>query len=200
MDILCLGDSNTFGYLPHSLFQRDQAWPSLYPTHLKDPVQVQIDGACGRFFLDPLGGESRSDGRARLTLHAGKGPWAGLILQLGTNDLMTREVGTDTLAAAMAASLQAFHQAQARAQILILLPAFRPALEDPFWIGTTYAGLQAKADRFARLLQSQDLPPHTSLMDTAPFLKDSPDGVHLTHQGHRNLAAHIAQAWPLTLT
>lgn len=194
--ILCLGDSNTFGYLPEVAFDRTRAWPALLPGHLKDSVQVHIDAACGRVFLDPYVHESRFDGRARLALHAQKGPWSGLFLQLGSNDLLSQDMGADVLAYAMAQAIRSFCQAQTQAQVLILLPAFSH-VEDPFWIGTTYAGLKGKADRFATALKNQDLPSQTQIVDTAPFLQNSPDGVHLTYQGHRDLASHLAKILPL---
>lgn len=195
-DILCLGDSNTLGYLPGRVFDRTQAWPGLFQAYLKKSIQIHLDAACGRVFLDPFVLKSRSDGRARLAFQAQKGPWSGLIVQLGTNDLMTQDMGADTLASSMAQALRSFHQAQAGAQIIILLPAFSDALEDPFWIGTSYSGLKAKAGRFAASLQNQSLPPQTRIVDTGPFLQKSPDGVHLTYQGHQDLAIHLAQIWP----
>lgn len=191
-DILCLGDSNTFGYLPGSPFDRSQAWPSLYTTYLNTSVQVHVDAACGRPFLDPFFPDSPSQGKARLALHTQKRAYDRIILQLGTNDLLAGDIGADVLGQAMARSMRQVKEIHPDTDWILLLPAFSRPLKTPFWTGRSYEALIGGAHRLADVLHGERLPLQTDLVDTLSFLEGSPDGVHFPLAGHEHLAGYLA--------
>lgn len=92
-EILCFGDSNTWGYVPGKgvRFPRDTRWPGVLRRELGDGVAVIEEGQSGRTTVwdDPV--EGHKNGRAYLVpcLESHK-PLDLVVLMLGTNDLKTR--------------------------------------------------------------------------------------------------------------
>lgn len=92
-NILCFGDSNTWGADPHSgpRFDRQTRWPCILQRELGDDYYVIEEGLPGRTTAwdDPL--EGYKNGLEQLTpiLHSQK-PIDLLIIMLGTNDLKNR--------------------------------------------------------------------------------------------------------------
>lgn len=87
--ILCFGDSNTFGYIPGGIgrYDRRTRWPGRLQRLLGDGFRVIEEGVCGRTtaFPDPYepGKCGLDDICADMELY---GPVDLLIVMLGTND------------------------------------------------------------------------------------------------------------------
>jgi lysophospholipase L1-like esterase len=92
-EILCFGDSNTWGYVPGKgeRFPRDVRWPGVLRRELGDGVLVLEEGQNGRTTVwdDPV--EGHKNGLAYLVpcLESHR-PLDLVVLMLGTNDLKAR--------------------------------------------------------------------------------------------------------------
>lgn len=92
-DVLCFGDSNTWGYNPKdgSRFPWGVRWTSILQEKLKEQkVRIIEEGLCGRttIFEDPLR-QGRSGVELFPTLLETHGQPQYIILMLGTNDCKT---------------------------------------------------------------------------------------------------------------
>lgn len=93
MNILCFGDSNTYGYKPDGTgrFDTDTRWTSLLQKKLGADHRVIEEGLCGRttVFQDDLREGRRGLDLIGVTLEM-HNPIDLLIVMLGTNDCKTR--------------------------------------------------------------------------------------------------------------
>ena len=110
MNILCFGDSNTYGYKPDGTgrFDTDTRWTSLLQKKLGADHRVIEEGLCGRttVFQDDL-----REGRRGLDLIGVSmemhNPIDLLIVMLGTNDCKTRyNASAGTIAKGLAQVIQ----------------------------------------------------------------------------------------------
>ena len=93
-DVLCFGDSNTWGYNPKdgSRFPWGVRWTSVLQELLKDQgIRVIEEGLCGRtaVFEDPLR-QGRKGVELFPTLLETHGQPDQIVLMLGTNDLQPK--------------------------------------------------------------------------------------------------------------
>ena len=89
MNILCFGDSNTYGYKPDGTdrFDTDTRWTSLLQKKLGADHRVIEEGLCGRttVFDDPFRTERRGTEMLPAILESHR-PVDTIVLMLGTND------------------------------------------------------------------------------------------------------------------
>lgn len=93
MNILCFGDSNTYGYKPDGTgrFDENTRWTSLLQKKLGTDHRIIEEGLCGRttVFSDELREGRRGFDTIGITVES-HNPVDLLILMLGTNDCKTR--------------------------------------------------------------------------------------------------------------
>lgn len=93
MNILCFGDSNTYGYKPDGTgrFDENIRWTSLLQKKLGTDHRIIEEGLCGRttVFSDELREGRRGLDTIGITVES-HNPVDLLILMLGTNDCKTR--------------------------------------------------------------------------------------------------------------
>lgn len=92
-EILCFGDSNTYGLIPGTKerYGRDTRWTGLLEQHLYEKgYRIIEEGLCGRttVFEDELR-EGRKGAALLPTLLESHAPIDRVVLMLGTNDCKT---------------------------------------------------------------------------------------------------------------
>ena len=110
MNILCFGDSNTYGYKPDGTgrFDTDTRWTSLLQKKLGADHRVIEEGLCGRttVFQDDLREGRRGLDLIGVTMEMHT-PIDLLIVMLGTNDCKTRyNASAGTIAKGLAQVIQ----------------------------------------------------------------------------------------------
>lgn len=177
MDILCFGDSNTYGYDPRGYFggRYDAAnrWPELLKTNLGQPVIN--DGANGRCIpraAAPLPSDFESADR--------------ILIMLGTNDLLQGSKPGE--AAAAMEQFLARLLAQGCRPILIAPPPMKRGE----WVPTEdlITASRELAVQYALVAQRLSIP----FVNTRHW--DIPlafDGVHFTEEGHRIFARRLLE-------
>ena len=110
MNILCFGDSNTYGYKPDGTgrFDTDTRWTALLQKKLGADHRVIEEGLCGRttVFQDDLREGRRGLDLIGITMEM-HNPIDLLILMLGTNDCKSRyNASAGTIAKGLAQVIQ----------------------------------------------------------------------------------------------
>ena len=129
IDVLCFGDSNTWGYNPKdgSRFPWGVRWTSVLQEQLKDQgVRVIEEGLCGRttIFEDPLrqGRKGMELFPALLETH---GQPEQIILMLGTNDCkMVFSASAEVIGKGIMCLLDQAKQFAPDSKILLISPIF----------------------------------------------------------------------------
>lgn len=92
-EVLCFGDSNTWGYAPRSQerFARNTRWTGVLQAALGDGCRVIEEGLNGRTTVwdDPVEGDKNGRRQLRALLESHR-PLDLVVLMLGTNDLKRR--------------------------------------------------------------------------------------------------------------
>lgn len=168
MNILCYGDSNTFGWDPRSFFggRYDEPWPEHLSKH--SGFQVRTDAACGREIPKrPVEFPNETD---------------LLILMLGTNDLLRGSAASEA-AERMAQFLSKIHVRE----VLLLAP---PPLCRGEWVPDEELISRSRqlALEYRALAQKRNI----RFLDTGGWgIPLAFDGVHFTEDGHRLFAEHL---------
>ena len=198
--ILCFGDSNTFGYIPGNgqRYPWGVRWTSILNEKLGlENYRVIEEGLCGRttIFEDPL-----RDGRRGVdilpTVLETHAPVDLVVLMLGTNDCKSVYGATAEIIGKGISNLIAQIRAYAKTSKILLIspihlgeqvwkkeydPEFSPASIE------VSKGLAGVYQRIARKEQAD-------LLDAAVYAGPSSiDQEHLTEEGHRLLAGAILQ-------
>lgn len=178
MKIVCVGDSNTYGFDPREYgggrYRPESRWVDLVAA--KTGWEV-----CNR------GENGQSVPRRRISLPEGTDL---VIVMLGTNDLLQGE-NADGVAESMEHFLQSLTIPAER--ILLVAP---PPLVHGAWVSdpTQIRESQALAARYQALAQA--LGTHFADADRWS-ISLAYDGVHFTEQGHRTFAARLLESLPL---
>ena len=208
--VICLGDSNTHGYcgaqegetLCGGRFSEAERWPCLLQRALGEEYLVIEEGLCGRttVFPDPLepGLDAISYLRPCLLSHA---PVSLLILMLGTNDTKERfhvnaaniAMGLERLVRkAMTVDCWGNHGPN----VLIVAP---PPIGEKMINADMGRGCPEKSAKLARHFAETARLLGCHFMDAAGCQFNSVDFMHLTRQGHAQLAARLAELVPTLL-
>ena len=197
IEILCFGDSNTYGFTPDwkHRYGRDIRYPGVLQALLGDGYYVAEDGLIGRTAAFP---DSNRDGRSALeTLPLSiesHGPVQYIILMLGTNDCKidkTRSAedvgaGMDKLVRLVIGMLPAWTKI-----LLVAPPPLGPAApqRDPEYDAQSLAVSQGVAAQYQMIAEAYGL----RFLDAGTVAQMSAlDGEHLDPDGHKKLAAAIA--------
>lgn len=197
IEILCFGDSNTYGFTPDwkHRYGRDIRYPGALQALLGDGYYVAEDGLIGRTAAFP---DSNRDGRSALeTLPLSiesHGPVQYIVLMLGTNDCKadkTRSaeevgIGMDKLVRLVIGMLPAW------TKILLVCPpplgASAPQ-RDPEYDAQSLTVSQGVAEQYRMIAEAYGL----RFLDAGTVTQMSAlDGEHLDPDGHKKLAAAIA--------
>ncbi len=208
--ILCLGDSNTHGYCADPAdcadggirFNESERWTCLLQQKLGEGYLVTEEGLSGRttVFPDPLH-ESMDALSVAYALLKSHETVDLLIIMLGTNDTKDRlgmnaaciGLGMDRLVRkCMSVDCWGDHNSNI---LIVAPPPIGDQIQDPC-MGTTCA---AKSRELAKYYQERARLLGCHFMDAAGCEFNSIDFMHLTRQGHAQLADRLAALIPQIL-
>jgi lysophospholipase L1-like esterase len=202
-EILCFGDSNTWGYSPHTFdrYPRDVRWTGVLQMELGPDYHVIEEGLNARTTVwdDPIEGVGSSkNGRAYLIpcLESHK-PLDLVIIKLGTNDLKYRFSVTATDIANSAGTLvDVVKNSQAgrgnsSPAVLLIAPPPLGRLTD---FAEMFKGGVEKSKEFAVQFRRVAQEKGCAFLDAGQILTCSEaDGLHYDPEGHRALGLAVAR-------
>ncbi|KDR94216.1 Lysophospholipase L1 [Peptoclostridium litorale DSM 5388] len=193
--ILCYGDSNTWGWNPHTArrYPKEMRWPTILQRKLGNEFDVIAEGLPGRTTVwdDPVGGEYKNGKKYLLPcLHSHK-PVDVIVIMLGTNDLKHRfsleavdiAQGVEMLVDIVKTSCTGRDSKSPHVLVVIPPPTECIDTEDSVTIGGRRKSLDFPV-QFTNILNNQ-----CHLLDAGGIVKSSSiDGEHLEPQYHDKLA------------
>ena len=201
-NILCYGDSNTFGYMPGTgeRYPSDIRYPGRLQKLLGNEYHVIEEGCCGRTTLydDPSDGwqSGLDDLRTCLDMYQ---PVHLVILMLGTNDLKTAfHLNAEQIAESAGKLVDAIQSFVFKKQnfmpqiILVSPPEIGPNIRNsPFcWAFSQMAAEESK--RFPVFYKAVADRKNCLFVNAAEYVSPSEtDSLHLTAEGHGKLAAAL---------
>ena len=197
MNILCYGDSNTWGYIPNINGYSKDAIMTHYPTQdcwwhtLMQDNQIFLDGLCGRCIAHENRWLKNRNASKTIDKDLENYPTIDLIIvQLGTNDCKSEyDDSAETITENMEKLLQQI-KTLINAEIMIISPA--KIREDNKITKKYYIGAEEKSehlDQLYRELASNNNYYFVSGKD----LEIGEDGEHLTKRGHADLGNSVAK-------
>ena len=181
MKIVCYGDSNTYGYDGDEMFggrfPEERRWPELLGQMLGcECVNCGLNGRRVPRFQRSV--------EADLTLLRRFGDGAGVIVMLGTNDILA-EAEPEDVAEHMRRFLEALRGAMPQSPVLLVAP---PPVTG---FGEEYSQeSEALAAAYERVAEELGI----SFADTAFWqIPMGGDGVHFSERGHRLFALKMGQ-------
>lgn len=201
MDILCFGDSNTWGANPSGgRWPRDVRWPGRLQAMLGDGHHVVEDGLCGRTtgFDDPFIRDRSGLQALPLSLEIHE-PLDVVILALGINDCQTQYGATPRVIARGAQRLVEtvlqfpYEESFPIPKVLLISPAYTgDAISGSRFAGyddTSKEKSHALAPLFAQVAQENGC----LFLNGATVLSASPiDQLHFDAEAHAALAEAVA--------
>lgn len=212
--ILCFGDSNTYGFCADPAdcadggirFNEEERWTCLLQKHLGDGFLVTEEGLPGRttVFEDPLT-EGLSGISSIYGLLKSHEMIDLLVIMLGTNDTKERfSANTAAIAKGMdrlvrkAISIDCW--ADNRPNILIVCPPpIGKGVEHGIFADEMGKGCSEKCESMAQSYAQTAALLGVHFLDAAGCSFNTLDYMHLTREGHQQLAERIAQLVPSLL-
>ena len=199
-EILCFGDSNTWGYDPatQERFPRNVRWTGVLQETLGQEYRVIEEGLNGRTTVweDPVEGDKMGR-RHLLPCLESQAPLDLVVLLLGTNDLKMRYSAPPSDIAAGAAVLVDIIAGSAAGRdgkappVLLLAP---PPLAKLTAFAGMFAGGAEKAPHLGQLYAEVARSRGCPFLDTGKVIHSSDiDGIHLEAAQHRLLAQAVAR-------
>jgi lysophospholipase L1-like esterase len=203
-NILCYGDSNTYGTVPmeHAFhderFAADVRWPGVLAERLGAKFRVIEEGLPGRTTVhdDPIEGASRNGKTYLLPCLGSHKPLDAIVLMLGTNDLKTRfSVTPEDIGRSLFALVELIWSCNAgrsgrQPKLLIVAPA---PIEEVGFLGEIFAGGTAKSHGIAAKYEAVAAHFGTAFLDAGQIIEvSSTDGIHFDAEQHRRLGEAIA--------
>ena len=210
-NILCFGDSNTFGTVPmqnpehDERYPADVRWPGVVAKTLGSRFHIIEEGLPGRTTVhdDAIEGASRNGKTYLLPCLGSHKPLDAIVLALGTNDLKTRFALTpEDVRRGIEALLEVITQgrcgrAGSSPRIVIVAPA---PIEEVGFLGEIFVAGAAKSLRLAEKYEAVAHTHGLAFVDGGAVARISPvDGVHLDSDQHALLGAAIAKSLTLVL-
>lgn len=200
-NILCFGDSNTWGADPAGgpRFDRATRWPCILQRELGDGYHVIEEGLGGRTTVwdDPLEGPKNGLEHLVPILQSHK-PLDQLIIMLGTNDLKNRfsvsamDVSWGIRRLILAARTQADCFVNGEPNILIICP---PPFADMSQLdfNQIFIGGEEKSHQLATHYQAICDEQQVPMLNAGDVIQSSPtDGIHLDVAEHAKLGKAVA--------
>ena len=203
-NILCFGDSNTWGYTPGTAarYAQDVRYTGVMQAALGSDYRILEDGLNARttVYEDPWSPWRLGKEALPIALVAQK-PLDLLVLMLGTNDLKF----TDAFGAAKGAEtlISLAQMVQARKESSLVFPnglkilLVSPILLDPVVANDPYGTLRNGAEeskKFAYYFSHVAQAKNVAFFDAASVAKPSKiDGIHMEPESHRALGLALAE-------
>ena len=199
-EVLCYGDSNTWGADPanSTRFSRDVRWPGVLQKTLGAAYHVIEEGLGGRTTVweDPI--EGHKNGKEYLIpCLATHSPLDLVIIMLGTNDLKYRFSATAQDIAAGAGILvdtvnkSGTPKNPQAPKVLLLAP---PQLGKLTELKEMFEGGREKSRRFSKHFKAVADMYGCAFFDTSTVIKSSDiDGIHLDDEAHKQLGQAVAK-------
>jgi lysophospholipase L1-like esterase len=199
-EVLCFGDSNTWGFDPASLrrYRREERWPGVLQKALGDKYHVIEEGLGGRTTVwdDPI--EGYKNGKEYLipclATHA---PLDLVIILLGTNDLKKRfSVSAQDIAFSAGVLVDTVNKSGSgrnlkAPKVLLLVPPPLGKLTD---FGEMFEGGREKSQKFSEHFKNVATMYDCELFDTSAVIKSSDiDGIHFEKETHQQLGEAVAK-------
>ncbi|WP_303861465.1 SGNH/GDSL hydrolase family protein [Alkalibaculum bacchi] len=205
--ILCYGDSNTFGFTPLTgrRYSKKERWTGILQQLLGPDNKIIEEGLCGRttVFDDPF--DSNRNGRKMLIPSMqSHDPLDLIIIMLGSNDMKKIfNIGPSEIARGAGALAQIAidwtrekSNTNTPVKILLVSPIHinKTIVVSPFGEEFGYLESFEKSLQLAPQFQMIAEELGVEFMDAALSAKPSEeDGLHLTKEGHKNLANAFAK-------
>ncbi|MFP3897323.1 MAG: SGNH/GDSL hydrolase family protein [Anaerolineales bacterium] len=199
-EILCYGDSNTWGYNPRTerRYARDVRWTGVLQEELGTEYHVIEEGLNGRTTVwdDPI--EGHKNGKMYLVpcLETHK-PLDLVIIMLGTNDLKHRfSLTAFDIAAGAGALVDIVKRSQtgrgeAAPKVLLIVP---PHLGRLTVFGDMFRGGRQKSEQLLTHYKTVAEERDCHVLDADRILACSEiDGVHFEPEGHRALGLAVSE-------
>jgi lysophospholipase L1-like esterase len=198
-EILCFGDSNTWGWDPHTKERYDSTarWPGIFQKELGIEYHVIEEGLNGRTtaWEDPIELYKRGTDHLPPLLETHR-PLDLVIIMLGTNDLKMRfSVSAYDIAHGIGTLIQIVNNSgsgrdEEPPKILILSP---PPLGKLTEYEEMFTDGMEKSKRFAKRYKEIADEYSCEFFDTSTVIKTSDlDGVHLEKEAHAALGKAVA--------
>ena len=199
-DVLCFGDSNTWGYSPSTQqrFPRDIRWTGVLQAELGGDFHVIEEGLNGRTTVweDSLEGDKMGKRHLPVILES-QAPLDLVVVMLGTNDLKKRfsahawdiAQGAGVLVDIIAASKTG--KAGGAPPVLLIAPP--PLGKLSVWEGMFEGGAEKSRQLSAHYREVARLR-GCHFLDGAPIIRSSDlDGIHFEEKEHRALGQAVAR-------
>ena len=191
-NVLCFGDSNTWGFIPGTemeRYAREERWPGILEGLLGADYHLIEEALCGRTtaFDDPLFPDRNGATHLPMLLDS-HAPLDLVIIMLGTNDLK-HYFGFNAHDIALGAAFLVDLVQQRAPGVPVLLVAPPAAVETPTPFGHKFDGAidvsTGLGAAYAKVAEERGVP----CFDAASVLICPPDdGVHMDAANHRALA------------
>lgn len=193
-NILCFGDSNTWGFDPatQGRFGFEVRWPGVLRKELGAGYHVIEEGLGGRTTVweDPIfpGRNGRAYLQPCLESHA---PLDLVIILLGTNDVKLRFSASAFDSARGAGALVELARRIARCEVLLIAP---PPIAELTEFAETFAGSREKSRRLAPHYAATACENGAHFLDAGQIIVSSRiDGIHWEAEEHRKLGVAVAE-------
>ena len=198
MNILCFGDSNTYGYKPDGTgrFDENIRWTQILQKKLGSGYRIIEEGLCGRttVFQDELREGRRGLDLIGVTVEM-QNPLDLMILMLGTNDCKTREgASAAVIARGLEQVIRKARKSSSRPfDILVVSPIhLGKGVGEPDFDPEFNETSEAVSRNLASEYRKVALQNHADFLNAADFASPSAtDREHLNEAGHAALAEAI---------
>lgn len=198
-NVLCYGDSNTWGAIPGSdkRFDRDTRWPGVLRNELNKNYRVIEEGLNGRTTVweDPIEGCKSGKNYFTPCLETHK-PLDLVIVMLGTNDLKVRFSATPYDVAEGAGRLVDIIQNSETGrnddhpEVLLVAP---PQIAQLTEHEQVFAGSREKSQQFSFQFKRVAEEKNVFFLDAGKHVNSSViDGIHLDNKEHAKLGKAVA--------
>ena len=198
MNILCFGDSNTWGYNPNKTgrFDEKTRWTGLLQQKLGPEYHIIEEGLCGRttVFQDELRESRRGLDMIGVTVEM-HNPLDLVIIMLGTNDCKTRyNASAGTIAKGLEQVITKAQKSSSHPfRLFVISPILlAPGVGDPGFDPEFNKGSELVSQNLATEYKKIAVRYHADFLDAASVANASEtDRQHLDALGHRLLAEAI---------
>jgi len=200
MEVLCYGDSNTWGYNPltKERYEKDERWTGVLQKTLGSYCHIVEEGLNGRTTVwdDPI--EGYKNGKTYLIpcLETHK-PLDLVVIMLGTNDLKKRfSLSAYDIAQGAGALVDVMNKSNCGRmdkppRVLLLAP---PPLGRLTEFAEMFGGGTEKSRRLSQHYRNAALVYGCEFFDTSAVIRSSNvDGVHLEKEDHEALGKAVAE-------
>ena len=200
MEVLCYGDSNTWGYNPltKERYEKDERWTGVLQKTLGSHCHIIEEGPNGRTTVwdDPIEGYKNGETYLIPCLETHK-PLDLVVIMLGTNDLKKRfSLSAYDIAQGAGALVDVVNKSncgrmEKPPRVLLLAP---PPLGRLTEFAEMFEGGTEKSRRLSQHYKNVALEYGCEFFDTSTVVRSSDvDGVHFEKEDHKALGKAVAE-------